>query len=442
MDTSLDYRKNPGSSPAPTADQGVDEKLEQAAAAVDTPSRRRGLSGGPLKPVLRILSSLQLTVTLLLLSIILVFVATLAQATFGLFYVQEKFFKSFIVWYEFGEGGLSIPVMPGGYTIGWLLILNLITAHISRFRLTWKKFGIHLIHAGLIMLLLGEFFTGILTRESQMELDEGETQAYTEHVRDVELAIIDVTDPEKQRVVAIPQQILKDTPTLSPQDNPALPFTLKVDDWFSNTRSPGQLGSGKRKLRGYEGEISRGFVHERGIELIEVNEANKIEEGNIPTVFFEIEAKTEAGEKKDFGHWAICTAFRPERLVIDDRVYEMKLRPRRFNLPFSVRLNDFRHERYPGTEVPKDFTSMVTINDPEHNENRDVRIWMNNPLRYRGYTFYQLSFKNDDRTSVLQVVENPVAFSPYLSCSIMTLGLLFQFGFHLFSFVNKRTRKS
>ena len=52
----------------------------------------------------------------------------------------------------------------------------------------------------------------------------------------------------------------------------------------------------------------------------------------------------------------------------------------------------------------------------------------NNPLRYAGLTFYQAGFDNNDRTSVLQVVENPSWFLPYLACLLVTLGLLVQFG--------------
>jgi len=67
-----------------------------------------------------------------------------------------------------------------------------------------------------------------------------------------------------------------------------------------------------------------------------------------------------------------------------------------------------------------------------------VLISMNNPLRYDGMTFYQQSFANNDNTSILQVVRNPSWLLPYVACILMGLGLLVQFGIHLFGFFAKR----
>ena len=63
---------------------------------------------------------------------------------------------------------------------------------------------------------------------------------------------------------------------------------------------------------------------------------------------------------------------------------------------------------------------------------------MNNPLRYAGLTFYQASFDNNDRTTILQVVRNPSWLLPYIACGVMSFGLLWQFAIHLFAFISKR----
>src|SRR3954471_1193696 len=103
--------------------------------------------------------SLKLTVTLLVLGMILVFWATLAQVDLGVWGVQERFFHRFIVTERIPGTPLWAPY-PGGYLIGTLLLLNLIAAHIDRFKFTFRKLGIQLTHAGVIVLLLGELFTG------------------------------------------------------------------------------------------------------------------------------------------------------------------------------------------------------------------------------------------------------------------------------------------
>src|SRR4051812_35450687 len=103
--------------------------------------------------------SLRLTVVLLALSIILIFAATLDQVNLGIWAVQEKYFRTFIVLWNYK--GFPIPVFPGGYFIGGLLLVNLVASHIYRFKFTWKKAGILLTHAGLIVLLVGELLTGL-----------------------------------------------------------------------------------------------------------------------------------------------------------------------------------------------------------------------------------------------------------------------------------------
>jgi hypothetical protein len=70
--------------------------------------------------------------------------------------------------------------------------------------------------------------------------------------------------------------------------------------------------------------------------------------------------------------------------------------------------------------------------------NRDVLIYMNHPLRYRGETFYQAGFEPNDAATILQVVHNPSFLAPYVACVIVAAGLLVQFGFHLFGFARQK----
>jgi hypothetical protein len=67
---------------------------------------------------------------------------------------------------------------------------------------------------------------------------------------------------------------------------------------------------------------------------------------------------------------------------------------------------------------------------------------MNNPLRYGGLTFYQhqmgrRELNGGKGTSSLQVVKNPSWITPYLGCAIVSLGMLWQFLYHLFGFLSK-----
>jgi cytochrome c biogenesis protein ResB len=120
------------------------------------------------------------------------------------------------------------------------------------------------------------------------------------------------------------------------------------------------------------------------------------------------------------------------------RTYELSLRRERLYKPFSIQLIDFRHDVYPGTEIPKNFSSRVRVRHPGSGEDREVLIYMNNPLRYQGETFYQASFDTDNEGTILQVVRNPSWLAPYASTVMVSAGLLIQFLTHMFKFVKKR----
>ena len=124
-----------------------------------------------LKSLLDFFLSLRLTVVLLILSMILVFVATLDQVNLGVWAVQQKYFHSVFVMTRLPGSDFAMPVLPGGYLIGGLLLVNLVVAHVYRLKLTWSKLGLWLTHFGLIMLLLGEIFTGLWTQEGHMRLN-------------------------------------------------------------------------------------------------------------------------------------------------------------------------------------------------------------------------------------------------------------------------------
>src|SRR5438876_8069942 len=124
--------------------------------------------------LIRFFSSLRLTVVCLALGIVLVFVGTLAQVDLGLLQAQNQFFRSFLIYWTPKGASFKVPVFPGGYLLGGLLLINLVTAHVTRFKWTRKKAGIWVIHFGIIVLLVGQLLTDMLARESALALFEGE----------------------------------------------------------------------------------------------------------------------------------------------------------------------------------------------------------------------------------------------------------------------------
>ena len=168
-----------------------------------------------------------------------------------------------------------------------------------------------------------------------------------------------------------------------------------------------------------------------------VTRATAPDERDVPTAAIEILPK--AGGS--LGTWLVSDALgAPQTFEYGGHTWMITLRPARYYKPYSVTLQKFTHEKYAGTEIPKNFASKVTLIDPERSVNRDVLIYMNHPLRYGGETFYQAGFQKDDSATILQVVHNPSFIAPYVACVIVAAGLLVQFGFHLVGFSRQRQK--
>src|SRR5450755_4551896 len=180
-----------------------------------------------IKKIVEFFKSLKLTAALLAFAIVLVFVGTIAQADEGLYIAQSHYFRQWLVVgaHLFGR---HIPIiLPGGYLIGTLLLVNLVVAHIYRFQLTPKKIGIQLAHAGVIVLLVGQLATDMLAREMQMHFAEGETRNYSDSATEFELIFISGNE-----VTAIPEKLLKAGDELKID---SLPFAIRVKSVWKNS---------------------------------------------------------------------------------------------------------------------------------------------------------------------------------------------------------------
>jgi len=369
------------------------------------------------------LASLKLTIVCLAAAMVLIFFGTLDQVHVGVYEAQLRYFRSFFLFFSLPGSALKIPYFPGGTTLGAILLVNLIAAHVARFKFTWKKTGILILHSGLILLLLGQLVTSFSEEESQLQLDEGQTKNYSESPYFDELAIIDRSQPDSDRVISVPASRLVKGAVIP---LPISGLELQVDDAFENAAliSPNQLPSPS-------------YPHFRlGPMAIAVAVAKtyKQDERNEPAAAVSLR---QGGNV--IGSWTLASGFpQPKDFKVSSAPYSIVLRPKRYYRPFSITLEQFQHDRYAGTDIAKNFSSKVRLMDPAVHENREALIYMNHPLRYAGLTFYQAGFGNNDHTTVLQVMKNPSWLVPYISCGMMTLGLVIQFGMHLFSFVRKR----
>ena len=546
----------------------------------------------PVRKLWNLLTSVKLAVVLLALGGWLVFGGTLAQKAEGLYMAQERWFQSWLVIRHAGDGWWVLPIFPGGYTIGFAFLANVICAHFRRFErppggmgamithyglvfialwfvthfLLWsplwlfmayaalilvdmvvwptasgKKIGVDAVHLGIITLLIGQLLTDLFSVESHMSFAEGETRNYSEHHHDSEMVFI-ADDPEgRDKVVAIPQELLAAGKIVS---DPNLPFTFKLAQYAPNasvierTEAIKQLGMLRGAMATMEAkyatpdllmaeakkvfeeggkiQIWRAALAELGekadidplpavqrivadpakatklgvalksrfrSEMLdafkkspmadsqyaaEIMEAGKditetdppapgdkgaaqrffmiprplargMDDRNMPAAVVEV---TASGAK--LGTWLLSPILREQKLEAGGKEWRAAIRFERHYHPFHVTLLKTTHEKYEGTEIPKDFRSTVHVSAPNAAENRDrVEISMNNPLRYGGLTFYQHQMGREQAgasrgTSTLQVVKNPGWFTPYYGCALVGYGMTRHFLMHLLMFSRRR----
>jgi len=377
------------------------------------------------------ISSLKLTIICLAAAIVLVFAGTIAQMHLGVNEVQERYFQSMFVWWPAESQGVRIPIFPGGHLLGGVLLVNLIIAHLRRFRWTWRKLGIHLTHIGLIVMLAGGLFTDLFSIESFTRLGPGESKNYSEDSRWMELAVIDESDKALDQVTAIPEARLRRGGTI---EHSSLPFRIIVRHFYQNSRLQMLDKPEAGASAATEGAGAR-------ITVVPLPAATAPDASNAVSAVVEIVPLPGAEEATaaPLGTWLVSDQIEaPQTFSFGGQPWRIEMRPVRYYKDYSLTLQRFTHERYAGTDIAKNYASRVTLIDPERSENRDVLIYMNHPLRYRGETFYQAGFEKNDTATILQTVHNPTFLAPYVACVIVGAGLLVQFAFQFGGFSRRQ----
>jgi hypothetical protein len=393
------------------------------------------------------LASLRLTVWLFALAVILVFFGTLAMMDEGLHTVLTKYFRSkTFVWIPFQLfvrfcqvffgvdqklviGG-SFP-FPGGWLIGSLLLINILAAHAVRFRISWKRSGVLILHSGLILLFIGEFVAGEFAQEGRMDIWEGASSNFTWDHSKSELAITDASNPAYDTMTVIPSSMLTVGQTIR---NDQLPFDVETVQYMPNASRPLSL---KALDENAVNSADKGDGREMAVRPIPpVNGTGS--EIDTPAAYVKLKKKN---SEDSLGTYLVTVNLPDSKqsVRVDGKDYLLSMRFARIYRPYSLHLIKFSFDRHPGTGVPKNYSSRVQLVDPESKEDREVLIRMNEPLRYRGETFFQADFDHTtEKATVLQVVRNPGWTLPYISCFLVALGMIVHFGMHLVAFLQRR----
>lgn len=382
---------------------------------------------------IKFLASLRLTVTLFALAFVLIFFGTLAQVEMGVWEAVATYFRSPVAMLD---PGLAIPgftspdwfriPIPGGATIAFLMIINLLAAHLLKFRLSLAKAGILILHAGVIVLLLGELVTGAFSKEGLMRIDVGGSSSFVEDLRSAELAIIDTSNPDYDKVTSIPAHLIEDAAASGELvEHSTVPFQIEVLEWYPNARL---------LVANADSATDRGIGREAMAQPVQKVSGTSGGKSDAPAAYVRLLRDGQA-----MGTWMLSAdLLDAQEVTVGEKTYGIALRFTRTYKPYRLDLLEFNHDKFTGTEIARNFSSRVRLVDEDHGTDREVTIWMNNPLRYQGSTFYQASYKPDGSGTVLQVVENPGAWLPYIASALVGGGMTFHFLYVLTGFLQRR----
>ncbi len=346
---------------------------------------------------------------------VLVVLGTLAQKDIGLYASQQKYFSANITWL----GGI-IPA-PGGRITMVIMLVNLTFMLCKQNLWKIKKIGVLIMHIGALLLLIGGGLTAKFSSEGNMVIEEGAQSNHVDDYHDMELAVINTSNEALDEYTVFDQPILEKGNILSHEN---LNFNIEIISYLRNCEPLKRTAPAGIQYRG----MLKNFILS---ELKPEKENNR----NRPGITYRI---TNSGSSNDGIYGIFLEQSVTQTAVINNQNYEFIIRRKRTYLPFSIELLDFKKVLHPGTGIAKSYSSEVNL--VENGIPRRVLIEMNEPLRHRGYTFFQSSFIEGPAgdTTVLAAVKNYGRLFPYISSIIMSIGLLL----HLLINLPKPLRKN
>jgi ABC-type transport system involved in cytochrome c biogenesis permease subunit len=313
-----------------------------------------------------------------------------------------------------------------------------------------KRGGMVLLHAGIGLLIFNELFVAMTARERQVTLEEGQTTNCLRDIRTTELAIVSPVNEENEAHVVIPrsrllanlkqnQRLQKAGKPLAYINDPKLPFGVAVVEYHANATV--------RRLKPSESPRATA-----GIGLKEVIEPKPAGKGTDTGGAVDLAAAyvkiAEKNTTKEIGTYLLTQlasldlnpkAF-AEQVTVGGKDYDLYLRFKHEYKPYTIKLIDVRKDDYVASDTPRNYSSDIHVVDPEAGINQAVHIKMNDPLRYRGDTFYQADYfrVQSGEGSRLSVVLNRAWMIPYVACMAVVIGMIAHFLIAVTRFISRR----
>ncbi len=300
-----------------------------------------------------------------------------------------------------------------------------------------RKAGIVLLHLGIAGLLVNEIYVSATNEEHRVSLTEGQTVHHAVDLRETELVVVDRSDEEFDEMTVIPGSLLAHSSEVI--DDEALPFKIKTIAHYKNCDIV--------RVGPFQDNLANRGLGERYMAASKPSAAGADANAGVDKAGAYVEL-IDRNDDQSLGVYLVSQAAYQQGILdsvtVEGKEYWIGLRFKTVYPPYSLTLKDTQARYYVGTDIPSWFSSDFEITDNEHGITSDQRIWMNNPLRYRDQTFYQVTYLEDEdgtEHSGIQVVRNRGWMIPYVCCMFVVVGLVAQFQQSLSTFLGRPSRR-
>ena len=302
-----------------------------------------------------------------------------------------------------------------------------------------KRAGVVLLHAGIGLMMFSELLVGLLAVEGQIALEEGEKSNFARDIRSAELAIVESAGTDLESHVVVPDTRLSRGVGKDKIANKLLPFDIEVLEYRKNAFVVPAKGDATIVATAGIGKTS---------VLVPVEASTGVEmDSNVDKAGAYVRlTKRDGGE--EIGTYLVAVQLgeqdKAETVEVGDKKYDLSLRFRRDYKPYTIELKDVDGTNYLGTNTARSYSSDIRVVDESRSKDFEHHVWMNNPLRYAGETFYQSGYTQagGKEYSTLAVVTNSGWMIPYVACMIVAVGMLFHFSVTLLRFLDRRARET
>lgn len=306
------------------------------------------------------LTSLKTTLVLLL-----IFIIALALATF----IEDK--------YDILTAKLLI------YHAKWFELLLLLLAlnflgNIKKYNFfSKKKFAGFLFHSAFVVLIIGGGITRYFGFEGSTHIRQGES-SHVFYISEPHL-YIQVTDNKQSYSVDRPLSLssITDNSFHVRIESKKGPIDIDYNDYIKNAVETIDENGKIKYVSGKKGD--------NGVRVLIMDITFNGKEK-------EVSVLGGPGYNHDY-----------QEVGIDNIELQIAFGNRKIELPFSIHLNKFILDKYPGSNIPSSVASEITLTDKRNGFSKEHKISINNVLNYDGYTLFQKSYDKDEKATILSV---------------------------------------